>query len=112
MPSPFPGMDPYLEGPLFHDVHQDLASEIRAQEVWPIQLSEPLPVVAVPLRPPDPDVTLDLQVALSNIYDRARYDLSIDYSRQPDPPLVGDDAVWAADWLRAQAAASNEGVAS
>jgi hypothetical protein len=29
MPSPFPGMDPYLEGPLWPDVHQALAAEIR-----------------------------------------------------------------------------------
>ncbi|MGC1274879.1 MAG: DUF4058 family protein [Planctomycetaceae bacterium] len=31
MSSPFPGMDPYLEGPLWPDVHQALASAIRAQ---------------------------------------------------------------------------------
>jgi len=32
MPSPFPGMDPYIEGPeLWSDFHSDLASEIRAQ---------------------------------------------------------------------------------
>jgi len=29
MPSPFPGMDPYLEGYLWPDVHHALASEIR-----------------------------------------------------------------------------------
>ncbi|MBV7335322.1 DUF4058 family protein [Chloroflexi bacterium TSY] len=29
MPSPFPGMDPYLEGYLWTDVHQALAYEIR-----------------------------------------------------------------------------------
>jgi len=31
MPSPFPGMDPYLEGYLWPDVHHALASEIRRQ---------------------------------------------------------------------------------
>jgi hypothetical protein len=32
MPSPFPGMDPYIETPeLWSDFHSDLASEIRAQ---------------------------------------------------------------------------------
>ena len=31
MPSPFPGMDPYLEGPLWPDVHQALAGEVRRQ---------------------------------------------------------------------------------
>lgn len=29
MPSPFPGMDPYLDGHLFQDVHHALANEIR-----------------------------------------------------------------------------------
>lgn len=31
MPSPFPGMDPYLEGDLWPDVHQALANQIRRQ---------------------------------------------------------------------------------
>lgn len=31
MPSPFPGMDPYLEGYLFPDVYQALAEQIRRQ---------------------------------------------------------------------------------
>lgn len=33
MPSPFPGMDPYLEGSLWPDLHQELASAIRRQLV-------------------------------------------------------------------------------
>lgn len=31
MPSPFPGMDPYLEGELWQEFHETLAGEIRAQ---------------------------------------------------------------------------------
>jgi hypothetical protein len=31
MPSPFPGMDPYLEGELFQEFHETLASAIRGQ---------------------------------------------------------------------------------
>ena len=34
--SPFPGMDPYLEGPLWPDVHHALAHEIRRQLVQKI----------------------------------------------------------------------------
>ena len=33
MPSPFPGMDPYLEGYLWSDVHQSLAAQIKRQLV-------------------------------------------------------------------------------
>ena len=31
MPSPFPGMDPYLEGEEWSDVHQALGAQIRKQ---------------------------------------------------------------------------------
>lgn len=31
MPSPFPGMAPYLEGELWQEFHETLAGEIRAQ---------------------------------------------------------------------------------
>ena len=31
MPSPFPGMDPFLEGYLWPDVHHSLATQIRDQ---------------------------------------------------------------------------------
>ena len=33
MPSPFPGMDPYLEGEVWSDVHQELAGELRRRLV-------------------------------------------------------------------------------
>src|SRR5437867_573735 len=31
MPSPFPGMDPYLEGEMWQEFHETLANAIRAQ---------------------------------------------------------------------------------
>src|SRR5215467_10503414 len=37
MPSPFPGMDPYLEGYLWPDVHSALAHTIRQQLAPQIQ---------------------------------------------------------------------------
>ena len=58
----------------------------NAAHVWAIALNDALPVIPVPLRHPDPDVRLDLNHALHAIYDRAAYDLSIDYSQAPPPP--------------------------
>lgn len=55
-------------------------------EAWPVDVKERLPVVAVPLRPPDDDVPLDLTAVLTTIYDEAGYDLSIDYNQNPPPP--------------------------
>src|SRR5512145_2102124 len=37
MPSPFPGMDPYLEGYMWADVHHALASQFRRQLVPLVQ---------------------------------------------------------------------------
>ncbi|MBI4770320.1 MAG: DUF4058 family protein, partial [Chloroflexi bacterium] len=65
-------------------------------EVWLIGLRENLPVLPVPLRYPDPDTPLDLQAALSVIYDEARYDLTLSYEAPPPPPsLAQADALWA-----------------
>ena len=64
-------------------------------EVWPLHLQDPLPVIPVPLRAPDPDVPLDLGAALAAVYDEAAYDLSIDYSQPPPPPpLSSEEAAW------------------
>lgn len=53
---------------------------------WALNLQDTLPTLPIPLRQPDADVMLDLGKALATIYDRAAYDLSIDYESEP-PPL-------------------------
>lgn len=66
-----------------------------AMEVWPIRLQDELPVVAVPLRPPDADIPLDLGEALTPIYDKAAYDLTLDYTQAPPPPAFSAvDQAW------------------
>ncbi len=60
-------------------------------DIWTMRLQDPLPVVPVPLRAPDADVPLDLAMALNTIYDRAAYDLSLDYHESPPPPMLSDD---------------------
>jgi hypothetical protein len=69
-------------------------------EVWPIQLPMRLPVIPVPLLADDPDVTLDVQLALNTVYDALNYDLSVDYTRPAEIPLVGDAADWTVEQLR------------
>ena len=64
-------------------------------DLWPLRLQDPVPSLPVPLKAPDPDVPLDLGQAIQTIYDRASYDLRIDYRQPPPrPDLSSDDAAW------------------
>lgn len=70
-------------------------------EVWPVGLADPLPVVAAPLRHPDPDVPLDLASILRVIYEEAAYDLTINYRADPPPPRLTDaQDAWLLQQLR------------
>ncbi|SIO59063.1 Protein of unknown function [Singulisphaera sp. GP187] len=68
--------------------------------LWQIDLSQRLPSVPIPLRPEDPEVRLDLQAVLEHVYDRAAYDMAIDYKTDPVPPLNKERAAWADQLLK------------
>jgi hypothetical protein len=71
------------------------AAERPHSNVWPISVRQPLPTIPIPLLPPDPPVPLDMGQALRTAYERARYDLRVDYRKPPVPPLSLADAAWA-----------------
>lgn len=68
--------------------------------LYPIRLPETLPCIPVPLAGADPDVLLDLQVAMNRVYREGPYRRAIDYNRLPSPPLSETDAAWAEERLR------------
>ena len=75
--------------------------ELRPRgKAWRMDLKEPLKVVGIPLRSPDPDAPLDLQAALNLAYDRAAYDATTDYAEEPVPPLPVELAKWANKLLK------------
>jgi hypothetical protein len=59
----------------------------------------PIPTIPIPLRPKDPEPSLDLNAVLHALYERARFDLRLDYTRPPVPPLPEEVAVWAREIL-------------
>ncbi|MBI4615044.1 MAG: DUF4058 family protein [Planctomycetes bacterium] len=63
------------------------------------ELPEPIPHVPVPLLCEDSPVFLDLAKALTLVYDRGGYDMVLDYSKPPAPPLSRDLEGWARDLL-------------
>ncbi|MBE7532074.1 MAG: DUF4058 family protein [Chloroflexi bacterium] len=93
-----PMRDPLPDAPYF--VFLSRVEKRPYLDVWPVQLDEPLPTVPVPLLPDDPDVSLDLQLALTTMYDELGFDLSVDYRQPPEIPLEGKTAVWAAELLQ------------
>lgn len=67
---------------LLHRVSERPRVEVYA---WPLE--HVLPTIPIPLKTGDPDVPLDLQAAFNTVYDRAAYELSIDYRARLSPPL-------------------------
>lgn len=69
-------------------------------EIIPRQLRNRLPKFGIPLVAPDPDVALDLQSALDQVYKDGSYMLRIHYERPCSPAINDEDQRWAGDcWL-------------
>ncbi len=64
-------------------------------EVYAWTIRQRMPVIPVPLLRGDADVALDLQEVFNTVYERAGYDYTLPYDREPEPPLKPEDAEWA-----------------
>ncbi|MEM7539412.1 MAG: DUF4058 family protein [Chloroflexota bacterium] len=62
-------------------------------DVWPIQLTEKLPTIPIPLLNQDEDAILDLQAAFDAVYSLG-YRYTIDYSKPTKPPMNDKMATW------------------
>lgn len=67
---------------------------------WPITLRDRLPTIPVPLKPEDGDAALSLQQVLDTAYDRAGYDVRLDYASDPLPVVSERHNRWMDDLLR------------
>ena len=61
-----------------------------------------IPLFPLPLKPDDQEPIVDIGRLLHDLYDRAGYDLRLDYKGEPDPPLPAAEATWADQLLRQQ----------
>jgi hypothetical protein len=59
---------------------------------WKGFFDRPLPTIPVPLLSSDPDLTLDLQPLIDDIYSLTRYDEQINYARPLKPALSGAES--------------------
>ena len=102
MPSPLPGMDPYLEDrALWPDVHSSLIAYTREAlqpQIRPkyiARIGECIQLADV-----GHGAVLDLPAVFSRCYDVGSYDLLIDYSRPPAVLLRDEETAWLANLLQ------------
>jgi len=63
-------------------------------QVFLFGVRDPIPEIPVPLHANEPEPVLPLNQLLHELYDRAGYDLAINYGSPADPPLALADAAW------------------
>jgi hypothetical protein len=102
MPSPFPGMDPYLESPRywqdFHERFITIAAAGLQQQLpqrYRARISERLVLEAT-------GRMMDTPTIFTRGYDAARYDLDLNYTHPPPATLSPPDLIWLEGWLREQ----------
>ena len=63
-------------------------------ELYSWKLTEPMPSLAIPLKLGDADAVVPLQEIFDLVYERAGYDLSVDYKAELDPVPESSVAAW------------------
>lgn len=87
------------------DYHISIHRSDRLEDffVYPIRLPEPLPEIAVPLLPGDPEVPIDLQAVFDRAYDVGPYRRRVRYAETtPAPPLPPEYRGWAEALIRGE----------
>ena len=96
--SRFPMLDPWPDSPYTVLVCRD--DDAPHCRVWPASYDWPLPSIPVPLSSPHPDVLLELQPLIDDVYQRSHYAEEIDYAKKLKPALTADEAKLVQERLR------------
>jgi hypothetical protein len=71
------------------------AEQRPLSDVYAWSICDPLPTIPIPLMAPDPDVPLDLAAIFATVYQRGRYERSINYKAPLGLPLNTEGRTWA-----------------
>jgi len=94
-----------LVGPPTESEYRILLSRGRERpraKLYAFGVRDAIPVFPLPLRPGEDEPEVDLNRILHDLYDRARFDLQVDYNQPPVPPLARP----LDEWARARVAAA------
>ena len=70
-------------------------------DLYAVTVRDRLPSFPLPLKGADEAVLVDLSAIVQGVYDRASYDLRIDYTQPPPPPAFSEaDQTWMRDLLQ------------
>lgn len=72
-------------------------------DLYAFDLKDPIPAFPIPLKESSENISVDLAALLQNVYDQGSFDLAIDYSKSPPPPLSSEDEQWIDQLLKAKA---------
>jgi len=90
------------EGEYDYLVAVNRAQKLRDQyELYLCSLRRPLPKIRIPLVADVPDVTLDLQAVVTQLYEQGEYQDRFDYTSPCRPPLARTDRSWANKLVKA-----------
>jgi Protein of unknown function (DUF4058) len=68
-------------------------------DLYTFDLKSSIPPFPVPLREGEPEPIVDLQKLLNEVYERARFDLAIDYSQSLKPVRSSEEEAWVREIL-------------
>ncbi|MTJ49815.1 DUF4058 family protein [Dolichospermum sp. UHCC 0259] len=63
-------------------------------QLFAFSVKETIPIFPIPLQKGEEEIELNLQHLLLGIYERARFDLTLDYNIPPVPDLLAEDREW------------------
>lgn len=69
-------------------------------QLFGFSIRQEIPKFLLPLESGDTEPLIDLQSILMGVYERARFNIILDYTKEPVPPLKEEDRVWADELLR------------
>jgi Protein of unknown function (DUF4058) len=67
----------------------------KKAKLYPFNVRQPIPPIPIPLLPGDDEPGLELGSVLHALYERARFDLRLNYAKPPVPSLSEGDTAWA-----------------
>jgi hypothetical protein len=65
----------------------------------PFSIRQPIPIFGLPLQVGDEEARVDIGRLLHDLYDRAGYDLRVDYTDEPEPPITAEELSWIKDYV-------------